>query len=421
MSKINFFIKYLDNALRVFIETEIMLSTKYQKLDFRIHDNLLLFQRNLLLSSAMTGIRKRKGYRTCHFVHIKNVTETMIDPQICNLTEGYAIGGTKFDIGRHYTTVRQCVEDCQHMQLIDTTINGITRTYDGSCYCTRNMRNISRHFYKSCLLKPIKQQFGNRSKNTSRAMFSCRFQPGHGGYAEWVRVDRQGEEACVKTCINMKQTDASITGVTVYADTSKDSCNCIRKMTEIGHGPISFDTCFLQTPSSRKTETVLNVTLPMCHLQSGSGSGGSKIYLGVMDHDLCYRACFHLKKIVVTINGMTVNSNVTRWPSGCWCDVQASGVWKSRINLTCRFIFNTTEQSDLSNECNFQDGSGVADDSRNRSMVRGISEAKCIKSCMNRKKTDPNINGITRNSITKECWCESNMKRIGVYKTCFLK
>ena len=72
--------------------------------------------------------------------------------------------------------------------------------------------------------------------------------------------------------------------------------------------------------------------------------------------------------------------------------------------------------------CTFSIGDGVGKSEVKIGTQRGIS---CIDACMEKRKTDPTINGVTVWSDTTKggCWCERLMKSKNTnkaYKSCFL-
>ena len=79
--------------------------------------------------------------------------------------------------------------------------------------------------------------------------------------------------------------------------------------------------------------------------------------------------------------------------------------------------------------CAFQLGDGHSDgDGVSEILVgSGLTARACISACLERKKSDESINGVTVliSTIPAKCWCEQNMTRISthrqIYKTCFLQ
>ena len=72
--------------------------------------------------------------------------------------------------------------------------------------------------------------------------------------------------------------------------------------------------------------------------------------------------------------------------------------------------------------CILQDGDG---DGGTEESVSGKKGQACIDACLEKKKTDSSINGITMYRDDKDgCWCERNMKTIlterKTYRTCFI-
>ena len=73
-------------------------------------------------------------------------------------------------------------------------------------------------------------------------------------------------------------------------------------------------------------------------------------------------------------------------------------------------------------ECSFTVGDGGGGSEVELGAPTG---EQCVNACMERKKTDATINGVTvRNDNSPGCWCEQNMNNIDVantvYKTCYL-
>ena len=75
--------------------------------------------------------------------------------------------------------------------------------------------------------------------------------------------------------------------------------------------------------------------------------------------------------------------------------------------------------------CNFVGGDGGGKKA-DEIQMEGVRGDKCVQTCIEEKKNDPLINGVT---IYKKrdvgCWCERNMSVVTgagvVYKTCFLR
>ena len=193
-------------------------------------------------------------------------------------------------------------------------------------------------------------------------------------------------------------------------------------MTSAGTDQDTYRTCFLRPAKSDRSVVTTNETLPTCNLVPGDGAGGgTDIFLGRLLRDACFRSCLHLRKIDPSINGMTVKNNVTE--PGCWCERRSVGIRISRSYSTCRFIFNDTSDTsaDTSGICRFQHGAGVSGSPLKHGLVGRMPEQQCVKTCVNMKIVNPDINGITISSISKRCWCESSMKSIGRYRTCFIE
>ena len=77
---------------------------------------------------------------------------------------------------------------------------------------------------------------------------------------------------------------------------------------------------------------------------------------------------------------------------------------------------------EYSYECSFVSGDGSGGSERKIGTQKG---AECIKACIELRKTDTSINGVTVVADNRPgCWCEKSMTGVsssGTYKTCFLK
>ena len=60
----------------------------------------------------------------------------------------------------------------------------------------------------------------------------CAFQFGDGGGGDEIHIGSQTGNACIDACLQRKQTDGSINGITIRAD-GIGGCWCERKMTYI--------------------------------------------------------------------------------------------------------------------------------------------------------------------------------------------
>ena len=72
-------------------------------------------------------------------------------------------------------------------------------------------------------------------------------------------------------------------------------------------------------------------------------------------------------------------------------------------------------------------GDGKTNDGRDEEKyLKPLTPQDCIRSCIEEKKTDSAINGVTveeDDAELKECYCERNMAKVisgQGYKTCFL-
>ena len=78
---------------------------------------------------------------------------------------------------------------------------------------------------------------------------------------------------------------------------------------------------------------------------------------------------------------------------------------------------------EYSYECSFVSGDGFGGSETKIGSQKGD---ECIKACIELKKTDSSINGVTTAMAANRpgCWCEQSMTRVSpseTYKTCFLK
>ena len=73
-------------------------------------------------------------------------------------------------------------------------------------------------------------------------------------------------------------------------------------------------------------------------------------------------------------------------------------------------------------QCSFVSGDGTGGTETKIGSQKGSA---CIKACIELKKTDSSINGVTVIADNRPgCWCEKSMTGVspsGTYKTCFLK
>ena len=84
----------------------------------------------------------------------------------------------------------------------------------------------------------------------SAESLTCTFEPGDGTGGVEVKVGSQTGSECVKACLQARETDNSINGVTVYKD-QRAGCWCEKSMTDVRANSV-FKTCFLQPRNSGK-------------------------------------------------------------------------------------------------------------------------------------------------------------------------
>jgi len=146
-----------------------------------------------------------------------------------------------------------------------------------------------------------------------------------------------------------------------------------------------------------------------CIFKTGDGTGGKETYIGVRSVEQCVNICLEKMKTNSNINGVTVsNDNAKK----CYCKERMSGLngiakWK-----TCDFFA----------ACPFKTGDGIG----GKETYVGIkSPAECINICLEKKKTNAYINGVTvSNSNNNLCYCEEKMvgrNALSRWKSCQFK
>jgi len=132
-----------------------------------------------------------------------------------------------------------------------------------------------------------------------------------------------------------------------------------------------------------------------CIFKTGDGTGGKEIYIGIRSVEQCVNICLEKKKTNHNINGVTVsNDNAKK----CYCEENMTGFNGNAKWKTCDFYA----------VCPFKTGDGIGG---KEIYVEGIkSPEECINICLEKKKTNAYINGVTvSNSNNKKCYCEEKM------------
>jgi len=145
-----------------------------------------------------------------------------------------------------------------------------------------------------------------------------------------------------------------------------------------------------------------------CIFKTGFGTGGTETYIGVRSVEQCVNICLEKKKTNHNINGVTVsNDNAKR----CYCKEKMSGLNGNAIWKTC----------DLNAACPFKTGDGIGG---KETYVGVKSPEECINICLEKKKTNPYINGVTVSKRYNLCYCEEKMvgrNAVSYYKSCQFK
>ena len=82
----------------------------------------------------------------------------------------------------------------------------------------------------------------------SAESLTCTFEPGDGTGGVEVKVGSQTGSECVKACLQARETDNRINGVTVYKD-QREGCFCEKGMTGVNANPI-YKTCLFRAGTS---------------------------------------------------------------------------------------------------------------------------------------------------------------------------
>merc|ERR1712080_201038 len=107
-------------------------------------------------------------------------------------------------------------------------------------------------------------------------------------------------------------------------------------------------------------------------------------------------------------------------PRGSWC---ATKVLPSGFPASLKFGTCSAECSDEdAYTCSFVTGDGTGGtDEKISSILSGI---ECVAACVDKKKQDNRINGVTIRNGRPGCWCEKSMSGVATgssaFRTCFL-
>ena len=219
---------------------------------------------------------------------------------------------------------------------------------------------------------------------------------------------------CIDVCSHMRQVSPLINGLTVLTDPTKDGCWC---KTNISLST-RYQSCFI-APDTETTPTPKpEDSKYLCEWRSGAGSGGTEVKVGVLQGDVCVKACLHMKQFDNLINGVTVYSDPTKL--GCWCEQRMRTVRKSSRHKTCFLTprYNRTEQVDPG-VCDFSTGYG----SGGTLMAMGKRSARdCVEDCLHMKKIERRVNGVTIKSKDGSCWCDVGKTTVSyALNTCHLE
>ena len=95
-------------------------------------------------------------------------------------------------------------------------------------------------------------------------------------------------------------------------------------------------------------------------------------------------------------------------------------VLRALLFLACPLILHSVSESPAT-ECSFVNGDGSGG---SEVKIGDHTGTRCIEECIQRRKTDTTINGVTiKQDHSGGCWCERNMNHVTksmTYKTCFL-
>jgi len=151
-------------------------------------------------------------------------------------------------------------------------------------------------------------------------------------------------------------------------------------------------------------------------LGDGTGSKENEVKVGIQTGEACIKACVERKKNDQFINGVTVRRDGS---GGCWCEREMTKRDNDRKYKSCFLVLKSTCYG-----CEFALGDGMGSAKDNEVKVGIQTGEACIAACVERKKIDHFINGVTvRRDGSGGCWCERVMARRDndpKYKSCFL-
>ena len=248
--------------------------------------------------------------------------------------------------------------------------------------------------------------------------FTCEFQPSDGVGGTEQFHDINGNEACLRKCIAEKAKDPSINGVTTRR--ANTGCWCEKNMEAIDRSnevATTYKSCFL-------VDKDIYSASYSCRLRNGDGISKEEKRVAGIDYK-CW-----VNKRCEKIDGIKVvgiyDKSKREIETLCNENEKCSGFvyWESlRAAYLCREDTSYPGDIPLDNVVLCQKPKKQQIDSIQLSSETGDN---CIKKCMEEKKTNNHINGVT---TTKNgapgCWCQINMVEIdkdasGDVQSCFL-
>ena len=219
-----------------------------------------------------------------------------------------------------------CAVKCLELQQTESDVSGATVYMDTSrkgCFCNYNMTNIDQS-YKTCFLTPKKLE---PMPGTTRNV-TCEFQPGDGygggrGGRE-IYLSNLSGHVCLKACTYLSEMDASVNGMTVYANTSRPGCWCEKRMGSKVKNTPAFKTCKFTYPGEEGAASASS----LCSLQHGE-SDGIRTYVGRLGESECVRTCGHVTRLDGTLNGVTWNTET----NSCFCKRNVTTIGKFKTCL----------------------------------------------------------------------------------------
>merc|ERR1719450_1520829 len=130
---------------------------------------------------------------------------------------------------------------------------------------------------------------------TKSSALKCTFSSGDGTGGSEVKIGDQTGDECIKACMDRRQNDHRINGVTIYSN-GKGGCWCEQNMNRVSASS-TYKTCFLQAKKAPALK---------CTFTSGDGTGGSEVKIGDQTGDECIEACMDRRQNDHRINGVTI-------------------------------------------------------------------------------------------------------------------